>query len=535
LGMVNYLGKFLPNLSQITDPLKVLLKKHNEFKWDLEQQMAFESIKDTLTKTPVLRYYDVKAPVTLSVDASSKALGAVLLQKEHPVAYATKSLSDTEQTHPQIVKEALAIRFAVKKFHNFIWGKALTVETDHKPIETIWTKPLTAAPPRLKRILLDIKEYDPKIVYRRGSQMKLADTLSRNCKATEASDMEQVEVLMITPLTSNSMERFKQSTSEDNEFKKLIEVIQRGWPKTINEVPQIIRCYYSYRDELSYVDKLLFRGERVLVPSKERMSVIKAAHKGHRGTQATIRCAKEQVYWPTLIEDITYYIQKCRICQHTQTHNKKETIVTRKIPNLPFEIIASDIFTYKNNKYLLMVDSYSGFYDFKMMKDTTARAMIEEFKRWFAVHGIPKEFYSDNATYSSTEFQRFAKEWKFLTFTSSPHFPRSNGLAEKYVDIAKRLLKKCDIGKEDIQMALLMSRNTPRANITGTPAIRLFGRSTRTPLVLNEKTLIPKINKLPDKELERLREKQKYYADKGANESKEYQKKSKGFGTRRGE
>jgi len=89
------------------------------------------------------------------------------------------------------------------------------------------------------------------------------------------------------------------------------------------------------------------------------------------------------------------------------------------------------------------------------------------------------------------------------------------------------LLKNCDIGKEDIQMALLMSRNTPRANIAGTPARRLFGRNTPTPLVLNEKTFIPKINKLPDKELERLREKQKYYADKEANEAKEYQRNQK--------
>jgi len=69
----------------------------------------------------------------------------------------------------------------------------------------------------------------------------------------------------------------------------MIEVIQRGWPKTINEVPQLIRCYYSYRDELSYLDKLLFRGERVLVPSKEGTSVIRAAYKGHQSTQATIR------------------------------------------------------------------------------------------------------------------------------------------------------------------------------------------------------------------------------------------------------
>ncbi|XP_055604362.1 uncharacterized protein LOC129752613 [Uranotaenia lowii] len=99
-----------------------------------------------------LAFYDVNAPVTLSVDAISKAMGAVLLQHGKPIAYASKSLSSTELNYPQIEKEAAAIRFGCNKFHQYIYGKELTVDTDHKPLESIFRRPLDRAPLRLKRI-----------------------------------------------------------------------------------------------------------------------------------------------------------------------------------------------------------------------------------------------------------------------------------------------------------------------------------------------------------------------------------------------
>jgi hypothetical protein len=111
LGMVNYLAKFIQNLSSITEPLRKLLSKNIQFKWDFEQEEAFVKIKEVLTSLPVLQLYDVNLPVTLSVDASKYAIGAVLLQRSHPVAYASKSLTKAQQEYSQIEKEAYAIRF----------------------------------------------------------------------------------------------------------------------------------------------------------------------------------------------------------------------------------------------------------------------------------------------------------------------------------------------------------------------------------------------------------------------------------------
>lgn len=118
-----------------------------------------------LTTTPVLGYFDVNKDVKLSVDASSMAMGACLLQDGKPIAYATRALTKAEQNYPQIEKEATAIRFACKKFHEYVYGKSLEIESDHKPLESIFKKPLMNAPMRLQRILWDVLQYSPKIVY----------------------------------------------------------------------------------------------------------------------------------------------------------------------------------------------------------------------------------------------------------------------------------------------------------------------------------------------------------------------------------
>jgi hypothetical protein len=110
----------------------------------------------------VLSYYDPKKPVTLSVDASSKGLGAVLYQEEKPVAYASKALTPTQQKYAQIEKEALAIVFVTTKFHQFLFGKEVLITSDHKPLEYIFNKPLHQAPLRLQKILATQRKWAPK-------------------------------------------------------------------------------------------------------------------------------------------------------------------------------------------------------------------------------------------------------------------------------------------------------------------------------------------------------------------------------------
>ena len=154
LGMVNYLSQYIPNMSEITAPLRSLLKKDIHWSWHDEHQKALKRIQKVLTSSPVLHFYDINKPVVLQVDASQGGLGACLIQEGHPVIYASRSLTNAEQHYAQIEKELLAIVFACERFNQFIYGKQVTVHSDHKPLEAIIAKPLSQAPPRIQRLLI---------------------------------------------------------------------------------------------------------------------------------------------------------------------------------------------------------------------------------------------------------------------------------------------------------------------------------------------------------------------------------------------
>ena len=160
LQFIQYLAIFITNLSEVTAPLRQLLEKDISWHWNEAHEAAFNKLKDLVANAPVLRYFDVKQPLTLSVDASSKGLGAVILQEDKPIAYASRALTKTQQNYAQIEKETLAIAFGCSKFHEYIFRREITVESDHKPLQSIFRKPLYQAPPRLQRILLTLQQYD---------------------------------------------------------------------------------------------------------------------------------------------------------------------------------------------------------------------------------------------------------------------------------------------------------------------------------------------------------------------------------------
>ena len=139
LGMVNQLSKFQPQIAELSKPLRDLLSSKNHWSWSSAQQHAFSALKRSLTSTPTLAHYDARRERTLSTDASSYGLGAVLRQKQdddqwRPVAYASHAMTPTEQRYAQIEKEALGITWASESFADYLIGLQFHIETDHKPL-----------------------------------------------------------------------------------------------------------------------------------------------------------------------------------------------------------------------------------------------------------------------------------------------------------------------------------------------------------------------------------------------------------------
>ena len=160
LGMVNYLSKFCPNLAEHSAPLRAVTKSKSEFVWEKPQQDAFEKLKQLITNAPTLRLFDPDLGITLTADASSHSLGAVMLQENGPVEYAARSLSDVQKRYAQIEKELLAVLFACQRFHSYVYNRMVVIETDHKLLLGLVNKPIAEATPRLQRILLHFQPYD---------------------------------------------------------------------------------------------------------------------------------------------------------------------------------------------------------------------------------------------------------------------------------------------------------------------------------------------------------------------------------------
>ena len=163
----------------LTKPLRDLLSTKTQFICTEQEQMAFNSVKEKIGKAIVLKYFDSKVPINIQVDALSAGLGAALIQNGMPVALSSKTLSGPETRYPNIEREMLAVVFGLEKFHHYIWGQAVTIQTDHKLLESITLKNLANALPRLARMLVKIQGYDFTVKYNSGKSIPIADCMSR--------------------------------------------------------------------------------------------------------------------------------------------------------------------------------------------------------------------------------------------------------------------------------------------------------------------------------------------------------------------
>ena len=252
LGFVNYLSRFLPKLADVVRALRDLTIKNAKFTWAEQHDTAFMQFWQLVVNHPVLRYYDCNEEVTIQCDASEKGLGATLLQKGQPVAFASKSLSPTECRYAQIEKECLLIVFACHRFSQYISRREkITVESDHKPLQSIFQKSVLAALCRLQRMLLRLQRYNLEVNYKPGTQMYIADHLSRAFIPGQGEQDEEfrvfaLEVESLSPcdsltMSSERLAQLEKATEQDPVLQTLKTTVLIGWPELRSEVPISIR------------------------------------------------------------------------------------------------------------------------------------------------------------------------------------------------------------------------------------------------------------------------------------------------------
>ncbi|XP_041867384.1 uncharacterized protein K02A2.6-like [Melanotaenia boesemani] len=526
LGMANYLSRFAPGLSEVNAPLRQLLKRENEFVWDHNSARAFQQMKDFITREPgpILCYFDTTKELRLQVDASKHGLGAVLMQEGRPVAYASKSLTPTEVNYAQIEKELFAVLFGCKHFHTYIYGRKVVVESDHKPLESILKKPISCAPARLQRMLLQLQRYDIEILHRPGKDIPVADTLSRkplheyDATLSEGMDEQVHSVIKSIPVSDNKLSEIRAATDSDPQLTILKQTVQSGWPEDRNKCPAALLDFWNFRDELSQYDGILFKGDKIIVPSALKQHMLEKIHTGHMGIERSKQRARDALFWPKMGKDITSTVENCPICQERRASNPKEPLIPHQIPERPWQIVASDLFTWKGEEYLLVVDYYSRYFEIERLYSATSGSVITKLKAIFARHGVPGKLISDNGPqYSSQEFKAFAASWDFEHVTSSPQYPQSNGLAERTVRTAKSILDKARAQRVDPYLAILEHRNTPVDGFKS-PAQLLMSRRLRSVLPVTNQHLKPRVTSW--KRVQQTRKKkqttQKLYYDRCA-------------------
>ena len=253
--------------------------------------------------------------------------------------------------------------------------------------------------------------------------------------------------------------------------------------RSINDDPNTcLRPYATFVEDLTVVDGVLLKGQRIVIPTKIRPEMRSLVHEGHLGIEKCKRRAREVMYWPNMNTDVRDFVSRCDICQTHRYAQHQQSMKLHERPDRPWPKVGSDIYYMKQKSYLLTIDYFSHYPETVVLTSETSGQVIVHLKWLFSRFGIPSTVMSDGGPqFSSAEFQRFAEEWGFDHNMSSPYYPQSNGLAENGVKVVKRLLTKAAEKGEDPYLAMLAYRDAPLDD-GKSPAELLMGRKLRTRL-----------------------------------------------------
>lgn len=495
LGLLNYYGKFLPNLSTKLHPLHTLLNKNQTWQWGTEQEQTFQLAKEALQADTLLVHYDTTKPLVLACDASQYGIGAVLSHviegQERPVAYISRTLSAAEKNYSQIEKEALAIVYAVKKFHMYLYGRHFVIESDHRPLSFLFgetTQVPQMASSRIQRWAITLSAYKYTIRYKAGKDLGNADAFSRLPRpvTTTQDHMPEDLALLLNHLSSTSIgpAHIKEWTSKDPILSCVRRFVLTGWPD--HNLGKEYQPYTSRKDELSELDGCVLWASRVIVPPPGRQLVLNELHETHPGVNRMKSLARGYIWWPGMDAEIAEVVKTCPVCQESRPSPAAAPLHPWEWPTQPWSRIHLDYAgPFLGQMFLIIVDSHSKWIDVHIMQSITSSKTIEKLRIVFANHGFPRKVVTDNGpSFTSDEFNTFMSDNGIVHVTTAPYHPSSNGLAERAVQTFKQGLKRT-AGKtiqERLSKFLLTYRITPQTSTGVAPSTLLMGRRLRSRL-----------------------------------------------------
>lgn len=478
VGMTSWYRKFICHFSTLMSPLNDLIKakkKKEPITWTPEAEASFVKLKQALVSAPILNSPDFARPFIIQCDASDTGLGGVLTQnkdgQEVVIAFASRSLSQSERKYPVTQKECLAVIFSIEKFRPYIEGTHFTVISDHYSL--IWLHNLKEPTGKLARWAVKLQQYDFDIIHRKGKLNVVPDALSRIASS-------EISVLDI---------------NLDNLDKFYVELRNK-----ITEHPEL---YPQWKIQDGLVYKSIPHSNSVptnanewklLVPKPQRVEIIKSFHEpptsAHFGFYKTCFRVQEIYYWPKMRHDILKFVRSCKMCgaQKAALNSRNGIMRFEKTVDFPWQIIAVDILgplprSKKGNCYLLVIsDWFSKYTLLHPMRKATAENIIKFMENEiFLVFGVPQFIICDNGTqFAGKEFKKLAENYQVQKiWYNARYHPQCNFVerVNRTIGAAVRSYVKDhkDWDKEIKKIAFAI--NTSKHESTGYPPVYLnFGR-----------------------------------------------------------
>ena len=491
LGLLNFYRKFLPNASTLLEPLNSLLRNDKEWVWGSEQASAFKKSKEILTSDSVLVHFDPKYPIVVTADSSSYGVGAVLSLKigsdERPVCYVSRTLNSAEKNYCQTEREALALVFAVKRFHYYLYGHHFTLVTDHKPLLGLLSldKPIALqASGRVIRWSLMLQSYKFTLIHKSGKFLGNADALSR--LPLERGDSvvpipsEWVHLVNFLNETPINAELIQGETKKCKLLSEVMKFLHTGWPNTLQ--PEFAP-FKNRNDELTIQSGCLLWGNRIVIPSSLQRRVLEELHVSHPGITRMKQLARGYLWFPNIDAEIENFVKTCTACLENTPSPKKASLHPWEWPQNAWHRLHIDHAQLNDWYFLIIIDAYSKWVEVFPCKTITSKSTINFLRHTFARFGLPVHLVSDNGpSLVSQEFEEFMKMNGIRHITVSPYHPSSNGLAENFVKTFKQAMMKTKGGEmqEKVDKFLFRYRITPHSTTGKSPTELLLKRKVRT-------------------------------------------------------
>lgn len=490
LGVTGYYRKFIKDYARIAKPMTHFLKKDKPInKLDPSYVNSFEDLKTLLTTHPILKYPDFNKPFKINTDASKYALGAVLIQEGHPVAFASRTLNSHEINYGTPEKELLAVVWGCKYFRPYIYGKEFLLQTDHEALKWLHTKYLGKdLNPRLQRWILSLGEYNIKIEYLKGKDNKIADFLSRlnseNNEINEFTDSTDSE--HDTPDIQNDNDSLvptiHSQAEELNDYIPIMDTIVNRFktqiiftPDYLDEYEEIFgnrRIYLhpnSTRNELIDKLKTFISNGQVAIYTQisdrdfniiqlilikefpntkfikcsyfaqdissedELIKILSKQHKllKHPGIIALYEDIKKKIYNKQLKITINKITNNCDVCNRGKYDRKpiKAKFQQTEIPKGKNQIIHTDIYTNSKQKFITFIDKFSKFATAYPIQHSNHTEIIEKLRIFFN-HKRPQKLIADNA-FKDINIKDFLKEQNVELHLAKPHSHTGNSDIER--------------------------------------------------------------------------------------------------------